>query len=347
MLIDPFKRKIEYLRFSVTDLCNIRCLYCMPLEWGAAERTTPPYPPEWPLRTSKAGSSRDSILNFEEIERMVAILAGLGVKKVRLTGGEPLVRRGIAELVGRIWRVRGVEEVLLTTNGILLKALAAPLRDAGLEKINIHLDTLSAETFRRISRGAEIERVFEGIAEARRVGFSPIKMNVVLQRGMNDHEVEDLVRFASREGLIVRFIELMPIGPGREMMTERFISAGEIRQRLEKTFTLHPSLVKLGGGPAKYYEVAGWQTKLGFITPVSEPFCDRCNRIRISSDGRFQDCLAYDGSFSFRDLLRNPSMTDENIEDAVKAVMMGKRESHEGFVQEQGVRTPCMIGIGG
>ena len=328
MLTDSFQRKINYLRLSVTDLCNIRCLYCMPKE-GVAR-----FP-------------HDEILSFEEIERMVGILAGLGVKKVRLTGGEPLVRRGIVQLVNRIRNVRGVEEVLLTTNGIPLKTLAAPLRDAGLEKINIHLDTLSANTFRRISRGAEIANVLEGIREARRVGFDPIKMNVVIQKGINDHEAEELVRFASREGLILRFIELMPIGPGREMMREHFIPAEEIRQRLEKSFTLYPSLMKLGSGPAKYFEVGGLGTKIGFISPVSQPFCDRCNRIRISSDGRFQDCLAFDGQFSFRDLLRDPSMTDVRIAEEVRRVMMGKRESHEGFMQEEGIRTPCMKAIGG
>ena len=328
MLTDSFQRKVSYLRLSLTDLCNLRCLYCMPEE--GVERV-----------------ARDAILSFEEIEKMVTILAGLGVKRVRLTGGEPLVRRGVVDLVGMVRKIPGIDEVLLTTNGIPLKALAAPLRDAGLDKINIHLDTLSAETFRRISRGAEIERVLGGMSEAQRVGFDPIKMNVVLQKGTNDHEAEALVQFAAREGLILRFIELMPIGPGREMMPQSFISTEEIRRRLDQTFTLHPSLVKLGCGPAKYYEVGGLGTKIGFISPVSQPFCDHCNRIRISSDGRFQDCLAFDGHFSFRDLLRDPSMTDKRISEEVRRVMLGKRESHEGFVQEEGIRTPCMTGIGG
>lgn len=328
MLIDGFQRKIEYLRFSVTDLCNIRCQYCMPPEG------VPKFPHE-------------KILTFEEIERLVRILVPLGVRRVRLTGGEPLVRKGLPDLVRRLKKIDGLNEVLMTTNGIPLKPLASALREAGLEKINIHLDTLSPEKFKKITRLGDIQKVFEGIEEARRVGLSPIKLNAVIQRGVNDEEVEDLLRFSADHGLILRLIEMMPIGPGRDLMSSLYIPLEEIRSRLAKKYTLIPSVSRLGNGPAVYYQIQELRTLMGFISPLSQPFCESCNRIRISSDGRFQDCLAYEGQFSFRDLLRDPSCSDKDIAKAAVNLLGGKRKSHEGFVQEGQVRTPCMNGIGG
>ncbi|MBI3541137.1 MAG: GTP 3',8-cyclase MoaA [Deltaproteobacteria bacterium] len=342
MLVDSFQRRIEYLRFSLTDLCNIRCHYCMPLE-GIVKKP------------------RSEILSFEEIVRMVSILVPLGIRRVRLTGGEPLVRQGLPDLIQKMKDIEGLEEILLTTNGILLKPIAADLKKAGLEKINIHLDTLSPEKFKKITRLGDIEKVFEGIEEARRVGLQPIKLNAVIQKGINDDEIEDLLLFCSERGLILRLIEMMPIGPGREMMAETFLASGVLRKKLEEKYVLKPVETKLGKGPAVYYRVEGVApralpvegatrapiTLLGFISAISEPFCDSCNRIRISSDGRFQDCLAFDGTFSFRDLLRNPAYSDEDISEEVLGVLQGKRKWHEQFQQAPDIRTPCMVGIGG
>ena len=278
---------------------------------------------------------------------MVRILAGLGIRRVRLTGGEPLVRKGLPDLVRRLKEIDGIQEILLTTNGILLKALAQELKEAGLEKINIHLDTLSPDKFKQITRWGNIEDLFAGIEAAKRAGFSPIKLNAVIQRGVNEDEVEDLLRFAVSNGLILRLIELMPIGEACGMMSSAYASLESIRRRLEEKYTLLPAGLRVGSGPARYYQVEELNTVVGFITPVSQPFCQGCNRIRISSDGRFQDCLAYDGSFSLRDLLRDSCTTDERIATEVVKLIGGKRESHNDFVQEERIQTPCMYGIGG
>jgi cyclic pyranopterin phosphate synthase len=326
MLIDRQQRRIEYLRLSLTDLCNIRCHYCLPPE-GVAK------------------SHRSDILSFEEIERMVRVLAGLGIRRVRLTGGEPLVRKDLPDLVRRLKAIERLEDVLLTTNGILLAPLARVLKHAGLSRINVHLDTLDPERFRQITRLGDVRRVIEGLEAASREGFS-VKLNVVVQRGINDEEAPELLAFAARRSFTLRFIEMMPIGPGRDL-PHLFVSRDELIERLSEQFTMIPSTERLGLGPANYYRVKELGTLVGFIAPVSHPFCDDCNRIRISSDGRFQDCLAYDGTFSFRDLMRNPGISDEDLAAEVGNLLQGKRPGHEGFVQLPTLATPCMSAIGG
>lgn len=327
MLVDSFQRKIEYLRLSLTDLCNIRCHYCLPPE-GIAE------------------THRVDVMSFEEIERMVRVLVTLGVRRVRLTGGEPLIRQNVPDLVRRLKKIAGLEEVVLTTNGIFLAPIARELREAGLSGINIHLDTLDAERFRLITRLGDIRQVFEGIAAAKKAGFSPIKLNAVLQKGINDDEVEDLLHYTRENGFVLRLIEMMPIGPARDL-PHLFISREEVLERLRRRYTVESSSVRFGLGPAVYYRVRELDWTFGFISAVSQPFCDSCNRIRISSDGRFQDCLAYDGTFSFKDLLRTPGVSDDDIAEEVKSLLPGKREGHEGFVQLPALRTPCMSAIGG
>ncbi len=326
MITDLFGRKIDYLRLSVTDLCNIRCHYCMPV-FGVIKR------------------DRSNFLTFEEIVRVITILTKLGIKRVRLTGGEPLVRKGLPHLVEGLSRIEGLEEVLLTTNGILLKPMARDLRNAGLKKINIHLDTLSPERFRQITRWGNLENVLEGIFEARRAAFDPIKLNMVVQKGINDDEVESLLRFSAENGLILRLIELMPIGPARAMIPIHYLPLEEVRRRLAERFTLSPTDRTVGSGPAIYHEVKELKTVVGFISPVSQPFCQGCNRIRLAADGRFQDCLAYEGQFSLRESLRDPSRSDDQIADLLLKMIRGKREWHDSFTGQRG--TPCMAGIGG
>lgn len=326
MLHDRLGRRIDYLRLSVTDHCNLRCQYCMPLR---SERAPPP-----------------STLSFDEIVRLVRVFAELGIQRVRLTGGEPLIRKGIPTLVKRLKEIRGIREVLLTTNGVLLKPLARELYEAGLREINIHLDTLSPKRFREVTRWGSLQSVLEGIQAARRAGLFPIKLNAVLQRGVNDGEADDLLKCSAAKGLILRFVELMPIGPAREMH-HLFISTEEIRSRLEGRYTLLPSLRRYGHGPAVYYHVKELRTEVGFISPVSQPFCLGCNRVRLSSDGRLQDCLAFDGIFSLRDFLRDPHVSDAEIADQIVDRIQGKRRDHDGFCQDLPVATPCMYGIGG
>ena len=277
---------------------------------------------------------------------MVRILSQLGIRRVRITGGEPLVRKGLPKLIHSLRQISGIEEVLLTTNGVLLPELAGDLREAGLTQINIHLDTLNPEKFNRITRLGDIGRVFAGMRAAQRAGFSPIKLNAVIQKGINDEDVEDLLYFAGENGFILRLIELMPIGEACRL-PEAFVPLEVIRRRLERKYRLIPLTSPLGAGPAVYYRIVELKTDVGFISPVSQPFCKSCDRIRISSEGRFQDCLAYDGRFSLRDLLRNPAFSDEDIAQEIVNLLQGKREDHNNFVQEKEIATPCKYGIGG
>ncbi|MBI2337248.1 MAG: GTP 3',8-cyclase MoaA [Deltaproteobacteria bacterium] len=327
MLIDAYHRKIEYLRLSVTDLCNLRCRYCMP-EDGVHTK------------------SKSEILSFEEITRMVRILVALGVKRVRLTGGEPLVRKNLPRLIAMLQGIAGLEEILLTTNGVLLETLAYELKQAGLNKINIHLDTLHPEKFRHVTRWGDLEKVLRGLEKAIALGFKPIKLNMVVQRGFNDEEVEDLLHFAKNLNLVLRLIELMPIGPA-QFQQDAYLPLGQILARLSKKYTLEPYENKLGFGPAQYYFVKDFGVVLGTIRPVSKPFCDGCDRIRLSCDGRVQDCLAYNGVLSVRDILRGEEKDDETLAHKIVNLIQGKREGHLGFMQSAKERVPCMYGIGG
>ncbi|MFO1464389.1 MAG: GTP 3',8-cyclase MoaA [bacterium] len=327
MLCDGYQRPIEYLRLSVTDLCNLRCRYCMPLE-GAVKR------------------EREDILNFEEIARVVAVFARLGVKSVRLTGGEPLIRKGLPRLVAMLRAIPGIEDILMTTNGILLEDFAAELKAAGLTRINVHLDTLRPERFSSITRWGKLDDVLAGIAAAKAAGFSPIKLNAVLLKGGNEDEVEELLAFAAREGLILRFIELMPIGPGREMEPS-FLPSAVVKGRLAEKYHLLPYGRRLGRGPAEYFKVFELNAVVGFIHAVSEPFCESCNRIRLSADGRVQDCLAYDESEGLLDLLRRPGSTEAELEAMLRRMISVKRADHGGFLQPNCQATAGMYGIGG
>ncbi|MCC6272090.1 MAG: GTP 3',8-cyclase MoaA [Deltaproteobacteria bacterium] len=327
MLCDGYRRKIEYLRLSVTDLCNLRCRYCMPLE-GAVKR------------------ERSDILSFEEIARVVAAFARQGVKGVRLTGGEPLLRKDLPRLIEMLHAVPGIEELSLTTNGVQLAAQAEALRRAGLDRVNVHLDTLDPEKFRQITRWGRLEEVLAGLRAAKEAGFSPLKLNAVLIKGWNDSEAEAMLRFAAQEGLILRWIELMPIGPGLEM-SDRFLPSSWVRERLEKQYRLLPYGKRLGRGPAEYYKVFELNAVVGFIHAVSEPFCEKCNRVRLSADGRLQDCLAYDESESLLDLLRRPGVREADLEAKILRMIQIKRPDHGGFRRPACNATAGMYGIGG
>jgi cyclic pyranopterin phosphate synthase len=327
MLCDGFQRKIEYLRLSVTDLCNLRCRYCMPLQ-GAVKRP------------------REDILSFEEITRVVAAFIRLGVRSVRITGGEPLVRKDLPRLIGMLHQLKGLEEILLTTNGILLKDQAAALKASGLKRINIHLDTLDGCNFTQMTRWGNIQDVFAGIEAAKQAGLAPIKLNTVFMKGYNDWEVESMVLFAAERNLVVRFIELMPIGPGREMKG-LFLPASTVRERLSQRWTLIPFAPRLGRGPAEYFKVIELNSVIGFIHPVSKPFCETCNRVRLSADGRLQDCLVYDESISLGKLLKQPGTTEDAIEQTIRRLITIKRPDHGGFSLTQCPATSGMYEIGG
>jgi cyclic pyranopterin phosphate synthase len=282
-LVDPFKRVISYLRISVTDRCNLRCVYCMP-EQGIQFQP------------------REEILSYEEILAIVRVGAAMGLRKVRLTGGEPLVRHGIADLVAMINAVPGIEDISLTTNGIALPHLAERLARSGLRRVNISLDTLRPERFNQITRLGQYDDVMRGIESARAAGLSPIKINVVVMRQINDDEVLDIARSTYEQDWEVRFIELMPFLEEQETCIKDtslvlgFVPTEEIKQQIERELgALEPSETKMGHGPARYFKLPGAKGKVGFISPVTEShFCETCNRMRLTADGKIRPCLLTD-----------------------------------------------------
>ncbi len=295
--LDAYNRPISYLRISVTDRCNLRCIYCMPEE-------------------GVPSILHDEVLRYEEIETIVRAAAELGITKVRLTGGEPLVRLGIVDLVRSIARIPGIDDLAMTTNGILLAHYADRLAEAGLHRVNISLDTLNAERFRRITRCGDLAHVLTGIEAARQAGLQPIKINTVVIRGMNDDEVVDLAaKTLDAAWWNIRFIELMPVGDGELMDTaweQQVVTAQEVRERIEAALgDLEPDKMRVGSGPARYYRLPGAKGTLGFITPISEHFCYRCNRLRLTADGQLRPCLLSDQEVDLRTPLRGGADVDE------------------------------------
>lgn len=304
-LIDRYQRRIEYLRISVTDRCNLRCVYCMPAEG------------------IKNLAHRD-ILTFEEILRVVQAAVELGVSKVRVTGGEPLVRKGIVSFVKDLAGVRGIEDIAMTTNAILLERYAGELKAAGLHRVNISLDTLDGEKFRGITRGGDISAVWRGIDAAIAAGLHPIKLNCVVMRGVNDGEVNDFVRLTRERDVHVRFIEFMPIGSEPGLWESRFVSIAELKRKIEARQPLLPATVT-GSGPADVYRVAEAKGTVGFISPVSEHFCGECNRLRLTADGKLRPCLLSDEEIDIREWLRSDS---PEIKDLLLAAAGRKGEHH-------------------
>jgi cyclic pyranopterin phosphate synthase len=287
--LDAYNRPISYLRISVTDRCNLRCVYCMPPQ-GVPKR------------------SHDEILSYEEIETVVRAAAELGITKVRLTGGEPLVRPGVVDLVRMLARVDGIDDLAMTTNGILLGDYAQALAQAGLQRVNISLDTLQAERFQRITRCGQLEDVLAGMKAAREAGLEPIKINTVLIRGINDDEVVDFARETIEPGWHVRFIELMPLGSETTVADDwqdHGVSAQEVREQIESTLgKLIPAKITVGNGPARYYRLPDAKGTIGFITPISEHFCYQCNRLRLTADGHLRPCLLSEREIDLRTPLR-------------------------------------------
>ena len=289
--IDRFGRRITYLRISVTDRCNFRCIYCMPAS-GVSSR---------PHR---------EILRYEEIIRVVRAAATLGIRKVRLTGGEPLVREGIVDLVASISNIPEIDEVTLTTNGSLLPRYAEQLARAGLSRVNISLDSLRPERFREITRLGSLDETLSGIAAAQEAGLVPIKLNAVVMRGINDDEVADLAAMA-RNGFQVRFIEWMPIGTSSEDFNSRYVSGDEVRARIEES--LGPLEPLREEGPARVYRLSdSSHGQIGFISTFSSPFCATCNRIRLTADGKIRPCLLSPIEVDVKGPLRGGA-TDEEI----------------------------------
>ncbi len=279
---DGYSRVIDYLRVSVTDRCNLRCIYCMPAEG-----------------VGLVGHA--DILTFEEIIAVVAAGAELGIRKVRLTGGEPLVRLGLSDLVRSLSRLDGIDDVSLSTNGMLLMEYAAELKAAGLTRVNISLDSLQPERFRRITRHGDLAKVLAGIEAAQDAGLVPIKINTVVMRGVNDEEVKDLAALARNRRWSIRFIEKMPLA-GHQW---GYVSSAEVRRQLDSLGPLVPELTEPRNGPARCYRYSGAEGSIGFISPMSEPFCTTCNRLRLTSTGMLRPCLLSDvGAVDLKAALR-------------------------------------------
>ncbi len=333
-LLDSFARRIRYLRVSVTDRCNYRCTYCMPEELG----------------DQLVFERREAILSFEELERLIGVFAGLGVRKIRLTGGEPTVRKGIVELAGRIARVPGIDQVVMTSNGHLLDELAAPLAAAGVTAVNISIDTLDPAKFRALTGRGELARVLAGIDAAVAAGMR-VKTNAVALHGVNDDELVALCEHAWARGAVPRFIEHMPMSDGALYAPAAELSAAQIRRLIEAA--LGP-LVAAGPersagvdpGPARYWRVVATGREVGIISAMTEHFCGDCNRLRLTATGALHACLGHDDAISLRDVLRGGGSNDDVVR-SIAAAVTGKRAGHVFDRSGSGAPQKHMIGIGG
>lgn len=347
-LSDSFHRPISYLRVSVTDRCNLRCRYCVPPQ--GVQHISP-----------------HQVLRYEEIVRIVQAAQKLGISKVRITGGEPLVRSGIVDFIGMLDSVQGIQDIAMTTNGISLQRYAQELRRAGLKRVNVSLDTLRPERFKHITRGGRLQDVLEGLEAAQEAGLSPIKINVVAMEGFNQDEVVEFGRLTLERDWHVRFIELMPMGQGRlddlEAMADAprclspdfqtllrqghiqngFLSIAQVRHLLEPLGDLEPCEV-MGNGPAKYYCLPHAKGSLGFISPISEYFCSNCNRLRLTADGRLRPCLLAEHEVDLRAPLRKGA-SQEELQALIREAISAKPERH--LIDQNILPRERMVQIGG
>ncbi|MBI5212281.1 MAG: GTP 3',8-cyclase MoaA [Nitrospirae bacterium] len=323
---DKYERAIDYLRISIIDRCNLRCIYCMPSD-GIK-----------PIE-------HKNILSYEEIIRIVRIAAGLGVRKIRLTGGEPLIRKNLPYLISSINNIQGIEDVSLTTNGLLLQKYARELAAAGLRRVNVSLDSLLPERYREITRGGNINDVLNGIKEAENAGLIPVKINMVPIRGFNDDEIEEFALLTIKKQYHVRFIEFMPIGSREIWNEEKYISTQEIKERASAVAPLMPVKIRKSG-PARYFRFDGAPGVIGFISPITHHFCDTCNRLRITSDGKLRPCLFSETEIDLRSAMRCGA-SDEEIERLFRLSIEIKPEGHSINHEKSFAHLKPMSKIGG
>ncbi|MCS3902604.1 cyclic pyranopterin phosphate synthase [Methylohalomonas lacus] len=317
ILVDNFGRRVNYVRISVTDRCDFRCVYCMDEDMEFVPR--------------------EQLLTLEELATVARAFTELGVSKIRITGGEPLVRRNVMQLFEQIGALPGLGELVMTTNGSQLPRYAEQLKAAGMKRLNISLDSLDPERFRRLTRVGELDKVLAGIDAARAAGFERTKINAVILKNRNHDEVTDLVRFASDRGMDLSFIEEMPLGAiGEHDRYEAYYSSDQIRADLEETFTLLPT-TETTGGPSKYFQLAETGTRVGFISPHSHNFCDTCNRVRLTCEGRLLLCLGQEHSVDLRRVLRANPGDIEPVKQAIRDSMAIKPKGHDFNLQEKPV----------
>ncbi|MEW6620951.1 MAG: GTP 3',8-cyclase MoaA [bacterium] len=324
MLIDNYHRQIDYLRLSITDMCNLRCLYCRPFE-------------------EIGKKSHFEVLRYEEIVRIASLMVRLGVKKIRITGGEPLIKRDVNHLIEKLFRIEGLEDLALTTNGTLLAQSAPLLKQAGLKRVNISLDSLDEQRYTLITGGGNLKAVLSGIDAALRANLKPVKVNMVVMNGINADEVEDFAWLTLDRALEVRFIEFMPIGRQDKLEWQReYLPNWVVKERLARYFHLVPAKVEAGNGPAEYYQIKGACGKLGFISSISDHFCQRCNRLRLTPDGHLRVCLGQTTEFDLKGPLREGASDNELTQIIIQAI---KSKPISGNFNLKGNRQ--MVAIGG
>lgn len=308
MLVDSFGRKITYVRLSITDRCNLRCVYCLPEIYNRF-------------------SPSNELLTDDEIVRLISVFGSLGVSSLRITGGEPLLRPRIVELIERLHATSGLTDISLSTNGLLLKKLAKDMRKAGLTRVNVSLDSLNPEKFTSITRFGTIDDVREGLEAAQDAGFSPVKINVVVMKGVNDDEIEDFAALTERYPFHVRFIELMPMGETGFFSQDRWLSFDQIFQRAAPLEEIPPAEKPFGQGPARYFRRPGAKGTVGFISALSCGFCSACNRVRLTSSGTLVPCLDSTQGTDLKSLLRTGA-SDEELGQTIRNVITEKPERH-------------------
>lgn len=318
---DSYNRKVNYMRISITDLCNLRCMYCMPEE-GICKK------------------EHKDILSFEEMIDIVKVAVTLGIDKIRITGGEPLVKKGIVDFVAAISQIDGIKDIAMTTNGILLKKYIGDLKKAGLKRFNISIDSLDPKKYKEITRGGDIQQVLEGIGEAIKLGMTPVKINTVVIGGYNEDEIKDFAKLTMDNNIEVRFIELMPVGQASNWAKDKFISNAAIKERIGDLIELSHEL----SSPAQYYKLPGSKGKIGFINPISNHFCLECNRIRLTCDGKLKPCLHSNQEIDILNIARN---NPEALKDVLEASILAKPQKHHLTSEEYQPGERNMSQIGG
>ncbi len=319
-MLDKYSREINYLRVSITDRCNLRCIYCRPKEGVALH-------------------GHEDILRYEEMIRVISLAVKMGLIKVRLTGGEPLVRRGFVDFVADLNKIEGLKDISLTTNGILLEQFAQGIFDAGIRRINVSLDSLNPDKYGQITRGGRLEDVLRGIARAEEIGFSPIKINTVAIKGFNDDEALDFARLAQEQPFQVRFIELMPVGKTTLDYGEDYMPGSQLIKIIRQRYALEPLKNKKNrsDGPAKIFKIKGGRGEIGFINPVSDHFCSTCNRMRLTSDGKLRACLLNEAEVDLKKALRE-NCSDAELEKLIWDAVLLKPRQHDIVCTENSLR---------
>jgi cyclic pyranopterin phosphate synthase len=319
-MLDKFSREINYLRVSITDRCNLRCRYCRPKEGISLQ-------------------GHEDILRYEEIIRVISVAVKMGLVKVRVTGGEPLVRRGVVDFLSALKNINGLKDISLTTNGILLEEFAKDIFDVGVCRINISLDSLNKDKYFHITNGGDLNAVFRGIAKAEEIGFSPIKINTVAIKGFNDDEALDFARLAVEKPFQVRFIELMPVGKTNLDYGEDYMPASQLIEKISQSYELEPMKSKKNksDGPARIFKIKGGRGEIGFINPVSDHFCSTCNRLRLTSDGKLRVCLLKEKEFDLKKALRE-NCSDIELENLIREAILLKPKQHDLVCTENSLK---------